>query len=193
MRGTPSNLFDDPGSYLQRRYHYDKAGELASSDRQRGASVYRYLKTGDLLSRSTREHLNNEHFETDPDGSTWRVTYDSQGNLLTETDALGHTTQYLNSNDGLPHTIVDATGKSKYLWWNALAQVERFQNCSGKSTSYRYDDRYHLVAITNALNQTTALTRKPNGEVLHIEHPDGSTERFTYNAFGHPQFYHCDD
>ncbi|AZE94083.1 hypothetical protein C4J96_1965 [Pseudomonas orientalis] len=38
------DLFDDPGSYLQRRYHYDKAGELASSsDRQRGASVYRYL------------------------------------------------------------------------------------------------------------------------------------------------------
>ena len=119
-----------------------------------------------------------------PDGSTWKVTYDSQGNLLTETDALGHTTQFLNSNDGLPHTIVDATGKSKYLWWNALAQVERFQDCSGKSTFYRYDDRYHLVAITNALNQTTALTRKPNGEVLHIEHPDGSKERFTYNALG---------
>ena len=44
-------LYDDTGSYLQRQYHYDKAGELASSsDRQRGATVYAYLKTGDLLS-----------------------------------------------------------------------------------------------------------------------------------------------
>ncbi|TDV58052.1 YD repeat-containing protein [Pseudomonas graminis] len=56
------------------------------------------------------------------------------------------------SDDGLPHTIIDATHKSKYLWWNELAQVERFQDCSGKSTFYTYDDRSHLVAVTDALN-----------------------------------------
>ncbi|MEX5606311.1 hypothetical protein, partial [Pseudomonas syringae] len=44
----------------------------------------------------------------------------------------GHKTEYLNSEDGLPHTIINATYKSKYLWWNNLAQVERFQDCSGK-------------------------------------------------------------
>jgi YD repeat-containing protein len=73
---------------------------------------------------------------------------------------------------------------SKYLWWNALAQVERFQDCSGKNTYYRYDERQHLVAVTDALNQTTTLERKPDGEVLRIQHPDGSAESFTYNALG---------
>ena len=119
-----------------------------------------------------------------PDASTWQARYDDKGNLLAETDALGHLTEYLNGEDGLPHTIIDATYKSKYLWWNTLAQVERYQDCSGKSTYYRYDDRHHLVAVTDALNQTTTLERKPDGEVLRIHHPDGSSESFTYNVYG---------
>ncbi|MEE4102454.1 hypothetical protein V2I89_26830, partial [Pseudomonas viridiflava] len=40
-------------------------------------------------------------------------------------------------------------------------QVERFQDCSGKNTYYRYDERHHLVAVTDAFNQTTRLERKP--------------------------------
>jgi YD repeat-containing protein len=119
-----------------------------------------------------------------PDGSVWKARYDDKGNLIAETDALGQKTEYLNSDDGLPHTIIDATYKSKYLWWNGLAQVERFQDCSGKSTFYAYDDRSHLIAVTDALNQTTRLERKPDGEVVRIEHPDGTAEAFTYNALG---------
>ncbi|UXH42316.1 RHS domain-containing protein [Pseudomonas promysalinigenes] len=118
------------------------------------------------------------------DGSTWRARYDDKGNLLAEFDALGQMTEYLNSDDGLPHTIIDATYKSKYLWWNTLAQVERYQDCSGKSTYYRYDERQHLVAVTDALNQTTTLERKPDGEVVRIIHPDGTNETFGYNVYG---------
>ncbi|RNF79967.1 hypothetical protein EFK07_28260, partial [Pseudomonas putida] len=119
-----------------------------------------------------------------PDGSVWQSRYDDKGNLITEIDPLGNKTQYLNSDDGLPHTIIDANFKSKYLWWNAYAQVERFEDCSGKSTWYRYDERQHLIAVTDALNQTTSLERKPDGEVLRIHHPDGTAERFTYNTLG---------
>jgi len=33
----------------------------------------------------------------------------------------------------------------------------------GKCTYYRYDERHHLVAVTDALNQSTTLERKPGG------------------------------
>ncbi|MBI6788695.1 PAAR/RHS domain-containing protein, partial [Pseudomonas syringae] len=142
----------------------------------------------DPLGRTTRYQ---HHYKTTlvkqityPDGAVWTARYDSKGNLVAEIDALGQKTEYLNSEDGLPHTIIDATYKSKYLWWNNLAQVERFQDCSGKSTWYRYDERDQLVAVTDALNNTTTLERKPGGEVLSINHPDGTRESFTYNAHG---------
>jgi YD repeat-containing protein len=41
-----------------------------------------------------------------------------------------------------------------------------------------------LIAVTDALNQATRLERKPDGEVVRIEHPDGTTGSFTYNALG---------
>ncbi|WP_122523817.1 RHS repeat-associated core domain-containing protein [Pseudomonas viridiflava] len=148
----------------------------------------RLLKETDPLGRSITyryHHLTTLVTQVDyPDGSTWRARYDDKGNLVAELDALGHKTEYLNGDDGLPHTIVDPTLKSKYLWWSKLAQVERFQDCSGKNTYYRYDERHHLVAVTDALKQTTRLERKPDGEVLRIDHPDGTAESFTYNALG---------
>ncbi len=148
----------------------------------------RLLKETDPLGRSIRyqyHHLTTLITQVDyPDGSTWKANYDAKGNLVAEIDALGHKTKYLNGEDGLPHTIVDPTLKSKYLWWNNLAQVQRFQDCSGKSTYYRYDERHHLVAVTDALNNTTTLERKPDGEVLRINHPDGASETFTYNELG---------
>ncbi|ELP99313.1 YD repeat-containing protein [Pseudomonas syringae BRIP34876] len=148
----------------------------------------RLLKETDPLGRSIRyqyHHLTTLITQVDyPDGSTWKANYDAKGNLVAEIDALGHKTEYLNGEDGLPHTIVDPTLKSKYLWWNNLAQVQRFQDCSGKSTYYRYDERHHLVAVTDALNNTTTLERKPDGEVLRINHPDGTSETFTYNELG---------
>jgi uncharacterized repeat protein (TIGR02543 family) len=38
------------------------------------------------------------------------------------------------------------------------------------------------VAVTDALQQTTTLERKPDAEVLRINHPDGSSDNFTYTA-----------
>ncbi|MCF4987674.1 hypothetical protein GIW63_26955, partial [Pseudomonas syringae] len=42
----------------------------------------------------------------------------------------------------------------------------------------------HLFTVTDALNNTTTLERKPDGEVLRINHPDGTSETFTYNELG---------
>ncbi len=144
----------------------------------------RLLEETDPLGRKTTyeyHHLTTLVTQVSyPDGSTWRARYDDKGNLLAEYDALGQMTEYLNSDDGLPHTIIDATYKSKYLWWNTLAQVERYQDCSGKSTWYRYDERQHLVAVTDALNQTTTLERKPDGEVLRIDQAEGEEQKVYY-------------
>ncbi|WP_054905676.1 DUF6531 domain-containing protein [Pseudomonas sp. NBRC 111144] len=153
---------------------YDEFSRLIEETDPLGRTIsYKHYRTTPLITETRF-----------PDGSVWQARYDEKGNLVAEIDPLGNKTRYLNSDDGLPHTIIDANFKSKYLWWNAYAQVERFEDCSGKSTYYRYDERQHLVAVTDALNQTTTLERKPDGEVLRINHPDGTAETFTYNTLG---------
>ncbi|MBJ7223498.1 MULTISPECIES: RHS repeat-associated core domain-containing protein [unclassified Brenneria] len=177
------------------RIELDAAGNMTGLELPGGGRIAleydkhsRLVAETDPLGRTTRYQ---HHYDTPlvtevvyPDGSTWQARYDDQGNLLAETDAEGHTTEYLNGPDGLPHTIIDAHQRPKYLWWSPVAQVEAYQDCSGKQTRYTYDERHHLVAITDALGQTTRLTRKPAGEVLAVEHADGTRETFAYNAHG---------
>ena len=148
----------------------------------------RLIEEVDPLGRSTRyqhHHLTTLVKQVSYlDGSTWKGHYDNKGNLTEEYDALDQRTEYFYSDDGLVHTIIDANHKSKFLWWNNHAQVEKFQDCSGKCTTYHYNERLQLVSVTDALGQTTELELKPAGEVLRIKHPDGTQEAFTYNAFG---------
>ncbi|WP_192558754.1 hypothetical protein [Pseudomonas allokribbensis] len=63
-----------------------------------------------------------------------------------------------------------------------LGQLEQYQDCTDNRSQYAYDERLHLVSIKDVLERTTRLTRKPDGEPLHIEHPDGSHD--TYKALG---------
>jgi len=65
-----------------------------------------------------------------------------------------------------------------------LSDVKRVVDNHAVETlvQYRYDAKSKLIAVTDALNQTTTLERKPDGKVLRIHHPDGSAESFTYNA-----------
>ena len=53
-------------------------------------------------------------------------------------------------DDGLPHTITDPLHKTKALSWNAFAQLTRYEDCSGRVTTYDYDDRQHMIAVTDA-------------------------------------------
>ncbi|PIO91205.1 hypothetical protein CBI55_25800 [Pseudomonas syringae] len=139
----------------------------------------RLLKETDPLGRSIRyqyHHLTTLITQVDyPDGSTWKANYDAKGNLVAEIDALGHKTEYLNGEDGLLHTIVDPTLKSKYLWWNSLAQVVRFQDCSGSYVEhaynpihrrYEYDPAGELSRTLDKLRGETQYEYEANGQLL---------------------------
>ncbi|MCX2890615.1 DUF6531 domain-containing protein [Pseudomonas sp. DCB_BI] len=148
----------------------------------------RLVEETDPLGRSTRYAY---HLDTSlltaierPDGSREQWIYDRSGILLESIDPLGQTTRYLNTDDGLPHTRYDPQGNITHLTWSALGQVLQHQDCSGQRTRYDYDERLHLVGITDALEQTLRLIRQPGGEILRIEQPDGSCDVYGYNALG---------
>ncbi|WP_457791323.1 hypothetical protein [Pseudomonas syringae] len=122
---------------------------------------------------------------TYPDGSTWKARYDSRGNLLIETDSGSPQDRIppaaktaCHTPSSMRPTSPNTCGGTAWHKWCAS------RTAPGKDTHYRYDDRGHLIAVTDALNTTTTLERKPDGEVLRINHPDGTSENFTYNALG---------
>ena len=83
----------------QLHFKYDEFARLLEETDPLGRPIaYEYHHLTTLVTKVTY-----------PDGSTWQARYDDKGNLLAEIDALGQMTEYLNGEDGLPHTIIDAT------------------------------------------------------------------------------------
>ncbi|MBC2711714.1 MAG: PKD domain-containing protein [Desulfosarcina sp.] len=97
---------------------------------------------------------------TDEAGGVQSNTYDQDGRLVMETDALGNTTVY--GYDG--HLI---TSKTCPL---------------GNVTTYEYDDANRIISQTDHLGGVTTFTYDANGNRLSITDPVGNTTRFVYDA-----------
>ena len=96
----------------------------------------------------------------DEAGGMWSRTYDSDGRLVRETDALGNMTSY--QYDG--HLNISKT-------------------CTmGHVTSYGYDDVNRMISQTDHLGETTTFTYDANGNRLSVTDPAGNTTQFVYDA-----------
>lgn len=104
---------------------------------------------------------------------------------MREHDTLERITTYAYTDDGLPYAITDAAGNTRYVRFNAQAQLIDNIDCSGKRTQYQYDDRYYLRRVINALGEETRLLNDAGGNVTEVRYP-GRCERYQYNALGQP-------
>lgn len=98
-------------------------------------------------------------------------TYDTQGNLVSSTNAVGHVTQWSN--------------------YNGLGQAGRMTDANGVATDYGYDLKGNLTSTTLLLatgNRTTTLAYDNSHRVTDIAQPDGHVARLRYNAAGRLEY-----
>jgi len=118
-------------------------------------------------------------------------TFDSKGNLLTNTNALGHSITYSDYDSfGNPARQTDINGiKTKFKYdemgrlieskelsngkkvnkfkYNAMGQVVETQSSATGKTTYQYDDAYHKVGMTNALGDSVNFTLNAAGNITN--------------------------
>jgi RHS repeat-associated protein len=111
-------------------------------------------------------------------GLTTLFTYDTAGNLLTRT--LADTTTTTTA----PYPTSGQTRVWTYSWSNfLLASVRNPRTDVAALTQLTYDSSGALTARTNALGQTTRITRHlPGGLPQTIVDPNGVTAELTYDA-----------
>jgi RHS repeat-associated protein len=101
-------------------------------------------------------------------GRETTYTYDSQGNLLTQ-------------------SVVGAASGTTRTWqwaYNSLGLVATRTAPNGAATSYQYDSAGDLTHRTNALGQTDAYTHDGAGRVLTHTAPNGAITTYTYDPRG---------
>jgi len=84
---------------------------------------------------------------TDPVNGQTAFTYDSNGNLLTLTDALGsgHVTTYIYDNMDRPATRRDPLGNSESYQYDLNGNLVQFTDRRGKVATYNYDALNHRI------------------------------------------------
>ena len=131
----------------------------------------------------------------DPLGNATQLTYDAAGQIKKITDANGNSTHIERDDKGRTIKQILANGSSFSYEYNHQGELIEQTDCSGNPTYYKYDNLGRVIIVTDAQDQQTTLTydqktdsaTNSNGiqhtqAPTHIRYPDGSSERFVYDA-----------
>ncbi|GEM_PF-6299273 len=85
-------------------------------------------------------------------------TYNSNGNLLTTTDALGHSETTTYNTLGSPVSISDKNGNTLSITYSSINTPKTLTTPLGATTTYAYDQFGNKISQTDEHNNTTTYT-----------------------------------
>ncbi len=133
---------------------------------------------------------------TDPRGNVSRVTFNADGQILTNIDGLGSLDEQLTTYErqivtNLVLSVTDALNrKTAYTYdtmGNVLSTTRLADTPDAVGTSFTYDPIFNQPAtITDPLNHATTFAFDPKGNVTSITNPLSQTTTITPNSAGQP-------
>lgn len=151
-------------------------------------SVYQFAYTTDANGKVTQTDV------TDPRGFVRRVTFNSSGYLLTDTNALGRPEQQTvtierQSGNNLPLSITDSLNRRTQYVYDAMGNVTSVTDLAGTpdavTTTFTYNGLYNqILTATDPLNHTTNLDYDGLGNLIGITNPLNNEITFEYDTGG---------
>ncbi|WP_413757567.1 RHS repeat-associated core domain-containing protein [Streptomyces sp. MMBL 11-3] len=125
-----------------------------------------------------------------PDGSSWESVYDERGNRVALVDPLGATTSFTFDERGGLTGVVDALGQRQQWVVNDVAGlVVGTKDALGAESSFARDAFGRINELTDPLGGVTRIEWTVEGQISWRELPNGTTERWSYDAEGNPLQY----
>ncbi len=151
-----------------------------------GADFFPETFADDLgsMGQATWDAQGNLLSRTDANGHTTTFAYDSYGHVVAMTDPLGHTTQYTYDTLGRRLSEIDPLGNVTTYQVDALGRVLSATDALGQITTYAYDANGNLVAETDPLGRTTTHAYDAADRRIETVYPDGSRITSTYDWRG---------
>jgi len=111
-------------------------------------------------------------------------TYDSNGNRLSQTDALNRTTRYGYDNLDRLISIKDSLDKQTTFAYDAAGNRTQTIDALGRETQQTYDALNRLIMVEQKAVSPTAITAfryDAVGNVLRVTDPEGSSTVYDYD------------
>ncbi len=113
-----------------------------------------------------------------------RNDYDTDGRLVSSTDAFGNTMEIAHNLENRQEVVTDRLGNTQLLEYDARGNVIRTTDVLGRVITRTFDGRDRLLTDTDPLGHTTTRTYDPEGNVSSFTDPLGNVSTFTYNSRG---------
>lgn len=172
--GRITRITDPAGGVLQ--YAYDAAGDLVTfTDRDSHVTTFTYDASHHMLTM------------TDPNGKeVLSAGYDSDGRLVSQTNAEGKSVNFTNDVDGRGEAITDAQGHSTSVTFDDSGNLLAETDAAGGVTTFTYDARGNRLTRTDANQKTTTYTYDAQDHLLTTTDPLGNVSGVSYDTHGNP-------
>ena len=121
--------------------------------------------------------------KTEADVGTTNYTYDENGNLISMTVPAGQVTDLSYNDFGQVLTVSGAPGDYNFTYdqgGNLLTRTDP----AGETTTYAYDGAGNLLSITDPLGRVTTLAYDNANNPVTLTRPTGAVYAMTYDAVG---------
>ena len=117
---------------------------------------------------------------TDSLGRQKTSIYDSNGDLISQTDEEGNTTTYQYNQFHLKTQTTNALGDVMSTTYNNRGLPLESVDYNGNHTTFEYDAKMNLISVTNALGDQRTMTYNNIGLLLTSSNELGQTTTFNY-------------
>ncbi len=181
-------------------YAYDAAHDLTSVTDNLGNSVtYTYDVMGNVIGEDYKDPLSaltrtmsyarelNYRLDTATDGPiTSDLNYDLVGNLTSEADANGNTTQFTYDALHRLKSTLDALSGTSSITYDSQDRVTEVEAANGATTDFVYDALGNLTSETSPDRGLLTYTYDDAGNRLTATDARGITATYTYDALNRP-------
>jgi RHS repeat-associated protein len=122
--------------------------------------------------------------ETDGSGNTTSYTYDPLNRLVKITDALGNTVNFTYDAMGNQVTLVDENGGITTYEYDPLNRLISETNALGYSQNTSYDAVGNILAEINENSHSTTYEYDPLNRLIKITNPIGNIWDYSYDEVG---------
>ena len=199
--------FDDKGRFVREtdpeglviKITYDELGRLSSQERTAndvslGQTIYEYEDSKPwpvkIISPEGNETLysfdnrGNVVSYTDPANVTTSFLWDSEGDLISKTDALGRETLFETNDLGLITSKRDPLGRVTDFTYSEVGKLISRTNAKGELVQHAYDQLDRISRIVEPLGAVTTFNYDLSNRLLSVVVNNGSMESYIYDSYG---------